>query len=403
MPVPSIVTDTSITVVVDCRPHVIASTHPNFGVVRDLLARGEATNDNIMPLVDIPRAVEAFMQGHVKIEDGQVFYKDRVVDNQVARHIMRFMRSGDDKLAAPLIEFLSNLMDNPSFRAVQGLYDWIEKSGLPLTSDGHLLAWKIVGPTYMDLHSGRFNNSVGQVVTQDRNSCDEDPNRTCSSGLHFCSYDYLPHYGTAAGNRIMIVKINPRDVIAFPADYQTSKGRCCRYEVVGEVARADVPTFFPENTEVYTGFDPVASKLARGQRWITRDGSIATVVDTSDPDSVEIRVGDDDDYWYVDREGRLFGTTEDPNDLISLWDEMTLATAQVRGRPVEDTSISDVAVGQVWSTRTRGDFTITSIDPDDSYTIKGYQATWGASSWTPKGSFWTEDENHNGDLIRRVS
>jgi len=32
----------------------------------------------------------------------------------------------------------------------------------------------------------------------------------------------------------MIVKINPRDVVSIPTDYQDSKGRCCRYEVIDE-------------------------------------------------------------------------------------------------------------------------------------------------------------------------
>jgi hypothetical protein len=32
----------------------------------------------------------------------------------------------------------------------------------------------------------------------------------------------------------MIVKINPKDVVAIPADYNNTKGRTCRYEVVAE-------------------------------------------------------------------------------------------------------------------------------------------------------------------------
>jgi hypothetical protein len=32
----------------------------------------------------------------------------------------------------------------------------------------------------------------------------------------------------------MIVKINPKDVVAIPADYNNTKGRTCKYEVVAE-------------------------------------------------------------------------------------------------------------------------------------------------------------------------
>ena len=38
-----------------------------------------------------------------------------------------------------------------------------------------------------------------------------------------------------SGERVMILKINPRDVVSIPTDYNDSTGRCCRYEVIGEV------------------------------------------------------------------------------------------------------------------------------------------------------------------------
>ena len=69
-----------------------------------------------------------------------------------------------------------------------------------------------------------------------RNQVDENKDRTCSSGLHFCSYDYLAHFG---GERIMVLKINPKDVVSIPTDYNNSKGRCARYLVVDELATND--------------------------------------------------------------------------------------------------------------------------------------------------------------------
>jgi hypothetical protein len=37
------------------------------------------------------------------------------------------------------------------------------------------------------------------------------------------------------GARTVIVKINPADVVSIPSDYNATKGRACRYEVVGEI------------------------------------------------------------------------------------------------------------------------------------------------------------------------
>jgi hypothetical protein len=127
---------------------------------------------------------------------------------------------------------MENLMANPSYRAVNELYGFLEKNNLPITSDGHFLAYKKVREDYKDCHSGTFDNSVGKVVEMERNQVNDNKEQTCSAGLHFCSEGYLRHFG---GERVMILKINPRDVVSIPTDYNDSKGRCCRYEVIGEV------------------------------------------------------------------------------------------------------------------------------------------------------------------------
>jgi hypothetical protein len=123
-------------------------------------------------------------------------------------------------------------MENPSFRAVSELYDFLEASQLPITEDGCFLAYKRIRSDYTDVHSGSFDNSIGQVVSMPRNEVDEDKDRTCSAGLHFCSRAYLPHF---CGDRIVVLKINPADVVAIPSDYNNAKGRACRYEVIQEL------------------------------------------------------------------------------------------------------------------------------------------------------------------------
>ncbi len=65
-----------------------------------------------------------------------------------------------------------------------------------------------------------------------RNEVDENSEVTCSQGLHVASYSYMDHY---PGERIVICKVNPKDVVAVPADYNNAKMRVSGYEVVGEV------------------------------------------------------------------------------------------------------------------------------------------------------------------------
>jgi len=165
----------------------------------------------------------------VRIEDASIFYKDREVTGLIASRVFEVIRLGLD--VQPMVKFIANLMQNPSKRAVDELFGFLEACTLPITPDGHFLAYKRVREDYLDCHSGTMDNSVGNVLEMDRNAVDDDKNRTCSAGLHFCSFDYLKSFH---GERIVIVKINPKDVVAIPADYNNSKGRTCRYEVVGE-------------------------------------------------------------------------------------------------------------------------------------------------------------------------
>jgi len=94
------------------------------------------------------------------------------------------------------------------------------------------LAYKKVRDNFMDVHSGTMLNAPGCIVEMERNKVDDDKNNTCSTGLHFCAESYLRSFG---GERTVIVKINPADVVSIPSDYNDAKGRACRYEVIGEL------------------------------------------------------------------------------------------------------------------------------------------------------------------------
>jgi hypothetical protein len=126
-------------------------------------------------------------------------------------------------------------MENPSMQSQKELYDFLEHEHLPITEDGHFLAYKAVRNDYKDKYRGTFDNSVGQVVKMQRAKVDDDRARGCSDGLHAGALNYVAGYGSVeSGDRIVIVKINPRDVVSVPSDCNCEKLRTCRYEVVGE-------------------------------------------------------------------------------------------------------------------------------------------------------------------------
>lgn len=248
MGIPYILTDSSLTLVLDWVPQAIPNTHPNYAEILVALAAND--DDQVRELVDIPATVARWSDGLISVVDRQLFFNGNALDTGLTRRILTLVETGNGTFAAPLCRFLERLMLNPSRRAVQGLYEWLVNSNLPIGEDGRFIAWKIVREDYMDVHSGLYDNSIGQKPTMARNEVDEDPERHCSYGLHFCSTSYISKFG-GAGSRTMVVAVDPADVVAFPTD-TTSKGRACTYEVIGEVPRAESFTHFDDKPPVYS-------------------------------------------------------------------------------------------------------------------------------------------------------
>lgn len=255
--IPYSITETTITAVIGFIPKVIPKTHPNFDRIREALIAGEPESV-LEPLLSIPKAIERLTDGDVLVKNGKLYFKgyELPAKSALVKLILGFTSEGKDDAAAPFKAFLVKAQSNPDPRAATDLYDWVVNSGLPITPDGDILAWKAVRDDYLSIHGGtrnpQFDHHVGNTVEMDRIDCDANPNQTCSTGLHFCSASYLPNFA-GGGSRIVAVKINPADVVAFPKDYGWSKGRACKYEIVGEVPQEQVSNFYPQG-RVYRGF-----------------------------------------------------------------------------------------------------------------------------------------------------
>ena len=188
-----------------------------------------------------------------EMQDGVIQYKGYSLNRLLSARVLEMLKLGLD--IKPMINFCKNLVNNPSKRAVDELFGFLEACKLPITADGHFLAYKRIREDYKDVHSGKFDNSVGKVLEMPRNQVDDDSSRTCSYGFHACSYDYLKHF---SGKRIVVVNINPADVIVIPQDYNNSKMRICRYEVVAEIPldqyqmpEEELPDYFTDEYDEY--------------------------------------------------------------------------------------------------------------------------------------------------------
>ena len=73
-------------------------------------------------------------------------------------------------------------------------------------------------------------NKVGETLEMPRNGVCDDASYGCSSGFHAGSLEYAEGYGN--GGHLMVVEINPKDVVSVPNDCNCQKLRTAKYKVV---------------------------------------------------------------------------------------------------------------------------------------------------------------------------
>ncbi len=211
--------------------------------------KGDARFDNILSIIkrkewemleaafDTAKTVAKLTDGNICIYEDTVTYKNQPTHNAVASKILEFMKGGYP--FQPLVKFLDKLMENPSKNSVDFLYQWIEMYKLPITEDGDFLGYKAVRADFKDKHSGTVDNSLGKIIEMPRNQVSDDRSVACGLGYHLGSLTSYVYAFADEMDNIIIVKVNPRDVVSLPADASQSKMRVCRYEVIEVVGTKD--------------------------------------------------------------------------------------------------------------------------------------------------------------------
>lgn len=222
-------TDNNITVNYLGQTHIL----PRGTAIADSLieALKKAEYDSIPDLVTAARRVEKFSNGLFTLKDNEVLVEGKPVNTFLGNKIVKFANEGLP--VEPLVKFAANLAKNPSYRAVNELYQFLEKNDHPLTENGCFIAYKKVKEDFKDVHTGKFDNSPGQTLKMPRNEVNEDPNVTCSHGLHVANFEYASQF--YAGGIMLEVEVNPEHVVSVPVDYNNAKIRTCQYKVIGVV------------------------------------------------------------------------------------------------------------------------------------------------------------------------
>ena len=228
MAYPYLIQGSNIVVVIGNKSHTISKTHITYNKVLEAIKASDW--DSLPDIIEPKKVVLNYGAGNVSIQGETLFWKGKELNTGLSVRMIQMLQEGFP--IEPMVNFMENLYKNPSHRAVTELYGFLEKNNLPITPDGHFLAYKKVRANYFDVHSGTMDNSIGNVVEMERHEVNDNKDQTCSTGLHFCGMSYLSCFG---GDRTVIVKVNPADVVSIPSDYNDAKGRACRYEVIGEL------------------------------------------------------------------------------------------------------------------------------------------------------------------------
>ncbi len=218
--------------------------HPRFDEASNIVwgARGsQEALEQAFEILDQKTFIEKMSFGRITVdpEQNRVFYTDAGYEvdfhGRLVPRLIEALSDEEDQGLEGLLEFTDRLSRNPSNRAVNELYDFLEASDIKIDDDGMVVCFKKVRGNYTDIHSGKFDNSPGAVNQVPRNMVDEDSDRTCSYGLHVCSKSYLPHFGWSPDCRVVEVVVDPADFVAIPKDYNNAKARVSGYKVIKDI------------------------------------------------------------------------------------------------------------------------------------------------------------------------
>ena len=286
---------------------VVPASHPSFNRLAGYLLEHAVAQDFdveyvhglVDPAVGIGRLLQESFGDRVTFDNRWFYLDGRKADGALGQHVRDKVLSGDDDWER-LVHFLVRIDANPSRRAQDAVWYWIEQNGLTITEDGRFLGYKAVQNDGLSKHSGPNNyidgvlyqngedtqvpHEIGTVVSKHRGDVDDTPGGGCSVGLHVGTEKYARSFA----ERLVTVAVGPEDVVSAPDkttgnwDSLEFKIRVCRYEVV---ALADPVQFASTSYDVQTG-EPDVTPESVEQAVYGEEG----VVLSSDVDGVPLRI-----------------------------------------------------------------------------------------------------------------
>ena len=211
------------------QPKTVTEGDGNYEPVLEAI---RSRNWDVIPdLLDPKTTIFNFSDGVFQVVDGVVHVEGKPVPNGLSKKIIEFAKAGLPY--KPLLNFWNKLKNNPSYNVVQSLFEFLERNEYPITENGDIIAYKGVREDWTDCHTGTILNTIGTTNSMPRNEVDNNPDKTCSYGFHIGNFSFSWSYGS--NGHMIMVSVNPENVVSMPNAYDFSKMRVCSYTVLKEV------------------------------------------------------------------------------------------------------------------------------------------------------------------------
>lgn len=244
-------------------PKMISRDHPNYADIVIALKNDDV--DQAIKLSDLINTLSVRHNDRITVEKGALYIDGNALNNALADQIisMLYRNENPDKL----LRFLDNLIKNPEDRAILELYNFIATNKLPITDDGYLLAYKVVRSDFFDHHSQSVYYGLGETVEMPRSDVCDDPTQLCAAGLHICSIGYISDmFRLGDGNRLLLVKVHPADVVSVPTDYKNTKVRCNKVTVIAEFNVRNTSELRAMDKAITTNLSALAAAVIMDER-----------------------------------------------------------------------------------------------------------------------------------------
>lgn len=246
--IPRTITEKGLAFFFEGKPYTFVKEFQHFNEILEAVINNN--EEELRNIINPVKFIERVSFGNVIIDtNDDVRFQGTIVPEYLADRILHHYAVGGEQLVKPLIAFAEKLMQNPNHDVRGDLYKWVERGNMPICENGNFIAYKIVRHDYTPLTSYIVTHGhiqkPGMTISMPREICNENRDVTCSTGLHFCSLEYLPNFGSCNGSdRILVLEVDPTDVVAIPTDYNLTKGRTCRFFITGEIAYEDIKYVF---------------------------------------------------------------------------------------------------------------------------------------------------------------